>query len=819
MNLYPELIFKKEINEEKKGNKINDKSLLNKLKLYGLSNDELNKIINLMNTRDLEEKYKNDIINLFKNNTPITNPNINDLIKRYEISGINIIYLLNHKIDIKKNTSGKLSIPTNNIKGFNTNFKYYLKKIKSDYHVYLPSGNTYISIRKGEDKYGLIKVSYNEKYTIYYVENNDLKLDNDLRKLDEYKIVKVVEYYNYQLIDILTKDDAKIEEIPIRFQNFRKFLVLVKPNNPENYTNESIRGKIDYYIKINKYYVGIEYKNNIYLIKFSKKFGRIQFPPNFDVLNLEEINSYTNNFININNNYVKKIGLNDILNDNEKITEKIFSCKINKNTKLLNETLYSFKEYPQNLNTRKDEGRKFIWTKVLDNNYKPDLGLKVKMPFYHSIRTFQRDYMNKSGNKLLDNIKVNDIILNQFDSDNFNKILKNDNDIKVEYNDYKAIYDIIEPNFIIMKIIEDNLLFNTYDFFLLGSLLYKFNFNECKEIYNKNFTYQNEDENFFKILNKYFLRLFYNIHSDINTYQTEIDNDKFEISKFFLNNKYVIFSQEFVAGISKLTFGISLETPDKYYDYEWAKLIRGKYLNIKETKYKGMSNLNDDNQILLFNMDKENYEKENQIKLNFYYNKEIERGIFEKSNKNFMNNILIFIKKLFENFRYINNKITKEGYQGQGIGGHGGKGFPPINIETFKKYINEFFSTDNTIVNKFYLVKKWPNKRIFTKFSILDTYYNIIFNEHNNNSSKKEKINKALFLDGFYKNKVYINKNLPFFFATENIYKKYTKGKIKSDSLILNTRKIFEDKIKMEASDNIRSKEYPKDVIKCFLNE
>ena len=234
-----------------------------------------------------------------------------------------------------------------------------------------------------------------------------------------------------------------------------------------------------------------------------------------------------------------------------------------------------------------------------------------------------------------------------------------------------------------------------------------------------------------------------------------------------------------------------------------------------------MSNLNDDNQILLFNMNKENYKEENQIKFNFYYNKEIERGIFEKSNINFMNNILIFIKKLFENFRYINNKITKEGYKGQGIGGPGGKGFPDINIETFKKYINEFFSTNNTEVNKFYLVKKNSNKIIFTKFSILDTYYNIIFNEHNNNSSKKEKINKALFLDGFYNSKVYINKNLPFFFATENIYDIYigNKTSVDENSPILNTRKIFEDKIKKKVLHNTEPKEYPKDVIKCFLNE
>lgn len=67
------------------------------------------------------------------------------------------------------------------------------------------------------------------------------------------------------------------------------------------------------------------------------------------------------------------------------------------------------------------------------------------------------------------------------------------------------------------------------------------------------------------------------------------------------------------------------------------------------------------------------------------------------------------------------------------------------------------------------------------------------------------------------------NNNLPFFFASENIYEKYVKqekGKINQNSPILNTRKIFEDKIKNEVlGESIRARKYPSDVISCFLNE
>ena len=44
-----------------------------------------------------------------------------------------------------------------------------------------------------------------------------------------------------------TKDDAKIEEVPIRFQNFRKFFVLVKPKKPANYT-DNIKGPTQYFL-------------------------------------------------------------------------------------------------------------------------------------------------------------------------------------------------------------------------------------------------------------------------------------------------------------------------------------------------------------------------------------------------------------------------------------------------------------------------------------------------------------------------------------------------------------------------------------------
>ena len=114
------------------------------------------------------------------------------------------------------------------IKDFKDIFKTLLKyNLVNDIQVYLPSGNNYISIKNG-DNYGLIKITKNGKYSIYYVEDNNLKLDNTTNKVKDYNIIDPIPYFNYGLIDELTKQDVVIDDIVHnKFKNFRDFIVLV----------------------------------------------------------------------------------------------------------------------------------------------------------------------------------------------------------------------------------------------------------------------------------------------------------------------------------------------------------------------------------------------------------------------------------------------------------------------------------------------------------------------------------------------------------------------------------------------------------------
>ena len=68
--------------------------------------------------------------------------------------------------------------------------------------------------------------------------------------------------------------------------------------------------------------------------------------------------------------------------------------------------------------------------KILDNNYKPFAGTKVKEPFYHSMRIFMRDYLNENkpdkyilNDLKINNEKFNDRVLNNDFFNNVGKII------------------------------------------------------------------------------------------------------------------------------------------------------------------------------------------------------------------------------------------------------------------------------------------------------------------------------------------------------------------------------------------------------------
>jgi len=243
------------------------------------------------------------------------------------------------------------------------------------------------------------------------------------------------------------------------------------------------------------------------------------------------------------------------------------------------------------------------------------------------------------------------------------------------------------------------------------------------------------------------------------------------------------------------------------------------------------------------------YELKKQILLKFYHRNDFNNGDFKETTDNFMNTFLKFIEIFIKYFRYIYQKTNiREGnniYKGSDKG-HG-QGFPHLNFDNFSKFINNFFDADLTNVQKYdvvpHLIKAKKNKPkeelipnknkeniVFTLFPILNTYYNFSMQR-----KLKDAVDKTIFLKyvfpssnlSYVEKKNFINvrpnNNLPFFFASENIYEKYVKqekGKINQKPPILNTRKIFEDKIKDEVlGESIRATKYPSDVISCFLNE
>ena len=235
----------------------------------------------------------------------------------------------------------------------------------------------------------------------------------------------------------------------------------------------------------------------------------------------------------------------------------------------------------------------------------------------------------------------------------------------------------------------DYSLFNTLDFLKLGKYLFRFNFYECKSIYDKNFIYKINNDELDKRLRKYFFRFFFKSSEEE---QTTIKQNIYNINKFKLNNNYIIPSPRYFENLKNI-ISLSLETPDKYFDYEWAALIKEEYLDLDNTEYKGMYNLNDDNQILIFNMNQTDFEvkKENNITLNFYYKNSFNDKNFKEC-KNFIDSFELWVNKLLEYYKFIiKYKINLV------------KGM--TKLENIKKYIkNTFFNPDRSLaeISKYY---------------------------------------------------------------------------------------------------------------------
>ena len=65
-----------------------------------------------------------------------------------------------------------------------------------------------------------------------------------------------------------------------------------------------------------------------------------------------------------------------------------------------------------------------------------------------------------------------------------------------------------------------------------------------------------------------------------------------------------------------------------------------------------MYNLNDDNQILIFNMNQTDFKKENNITLNFYYKNSFNDKNFKECKK-FIDSFELWVNKLLEYYKFI----------------------------------------------------------------------------------------------------------------------------------------------------------------------